>query len=179
MNNNECFLVTIWTFSFHQRNIYDKTLLELENLKNIKFSITLNNLTKKKNNLKFYKIIVKEKLQSFVDLVKKKFFNVSNEIFQSIEFFKYFRRKIFLFFHLYMKKKKKTNSGLWKDFNIKYQQFFIEYWLTHALHYKWSFTISIDTPNNFGTHLQILKLIVFGKMNQCSLVNHNNRPRIE
>lgn len=110
MNNNECFLVTIWTFSFHQRNIYDKTLLELENLKNIKFSITLNNLTKKKNNLKFYKIIVKEKLQSFVDLVKKKFFNVSNEIFQSIEFFKYFRRKIFLFFHLYMKKKNKLRT---------------------------------------------------------------------
>lgn len=41
MNNNECFLVTIWTFSFHQRNIYDKTLLELENLKNIKFSFSI------------------------------------------------------------------------------------------------------------------------------------------
>lgn len=124
MNNNECFLVTIWTFSFHQRNIYDKTLLELENLKNIKFSITLNNLTKKKNNLKFYKIIVKEKLQSFVDLVKKKFFNVSNEIFQSIEFFKYFRRKIFLFFHLYMKKKKKNKLRTMKRFQYKISTIF-------------------------------------------------------
>lgn len=178
MNNNECFLVTIWTFIFHQWNIYDKTLLELKNLKNIKFlfSVIFNNLAKKKKNPKFDEIIVKEKFQSFVNLVKKKFFNVSNEIFQSIEFFKYFRRKVFLFFHLYVKKNKLRTV---KRFQYKISTIFHRV-LVNSCSSLWMefYHIQIDTPNNFETHLQILKSIVFEKMNQSSLVNHNNRLRI-